>query len=405
MKKIDFLDAVYQKLLNAGVSDEIATAEIKRLNDAIAKIEGDEVKYTVDQTADGIVAALISKGKVQPVTDTTAPSPEESDPQVSTDEIVVETVKEVDATCDDAPDGAKPAEDAPGDDLDDLFGGIEIEITPVPVAAPTAEESIPETVESTEGKTEDKEEEKTEELSADPAPPEAPTAPSTQSEVEKKEETASPTPASSDTTPVSEVEAPEAKTESADEESAESEETPCDTDDEDGEIVEPKKRGIGILPTKVKDNKSKKSKSKRKVGPQKNKALFWVLLCIAIPIIIMLAAVVVTLYVAFWVILALLMVFSIAALIVIVAAGALVSLIGIVYGVVQIVTGQVPVGLFEVGLGVVVGSAVMIVGILVYNFAVRLIPFAMKKLTSLLPIIFKKGRAGYEALKGVIENI
>jgi hypothetical protein len=295
------------------------------------------------------------------------------------------------------PESAKPEEDAVGDELDDLFGGIEIDITPVSVPLPRETESAP--VENTE--------DKGVEASAEPAPA-TPSSHPTESVVEEKTETASPTPATPHTPPESsEVEAPVSKSESAEVEDAESKEESAEDADADGSGVtaEPKKRGIGILPTKVKDNKSKKTKSKRKPGPQKNKALFWVLLCIAIPIIVMLAATVVMLYVAFWVILALLMIFSIAALIAIVAVGALVSLVGIVYGVVQIVTGEVPVGLFEIGLGVIIGAAVMMVSILVYNFAVRLIPFAMKKLTSLLPIIFKKGMAGYEVLKGVIENI
>ena len=107
----------------------------------------------------------------------------------------------------------------------------------------------------------------------------------------------------------------------------------------------------------------------------------------------------------FWIVLALLMIGIVAGLIIFVTAGVLVSLIGIVYGAIQLVKGAIPVGLFETGLGVTVGAAVMFVGILVYNIAIRLIPFAMKSLAKLLAFAFRKAKDGFVALKGVLDKI
>ena len=89
-------------------------------------------------------------------------------------------------------------------------------------------------------------------------------------------------------------------------------------------------------------------------------------------------------------------------LIAFVAAGVTVSLVGIVYGVIMMIKGSVPVGLFEIGLGVTVGAVVLFVGILVYNFAVRLIPFAMKMLAKLLGFAFTKTKEGLRYIKKLI---
>ncbi len=69
---------------------------------------------------------------------------------------------------------------------------------------------------------------------------------------------------------------------------------------------------------------------------------------------------------------------SFALLIVWVAAGSALSLIGIIYGVSQLFITQ-PVGLFELGLGIVLAGVTMLFGILIYNFASRVMPFVTKK--------------------------
>ena len=68
----------------------------------------------------------------------------------------------------------------------------------------------------------------------------------------------------------------------------------------------------------------------------------------------------------------------IALLIVIVVAGVVIPLVGIIFGIIKAYT-VFPVGLYEIGLGITIAGGAMFVGILVYNLAVRLLPFALKK--------------------------
>lgn len=151
---------------------------------------------------------------------------------------------------------------------------------------------------------------------------------------------------------------------------------------------------------------NKKEKMKKKQEKKSgNEWLYVAILVAAIPIAMALILVAFVLYSGFWATLAFVMIACLAILIVFVTAGTFVSIIGIVYGVVQLITGQIPVGLFEVGLGVIVGAAVMFLGILVYNFAVRFIPFGMKLLAKLFRSGFRGIKSGYEYLKGAVESI
>jgi uncharacterized membrane protein len=161
----------------------------------------------------------------------------------------------------------------------------------------------------------------------------------------------------------------------------------------------------------VEEQKEQREEQKKELSEadiqklRNNKTLFTVLACIAAPFVLALALITVGLYVFFWVALALMLIFSIAGLIVFVAAGCCISLIGIVYGVIQLVAGETPIGLFEIGLGVIVIGSVLLIGILVYNFAMRLIPFAMKQLAKLFKFAFVKGKDAYITVKGVCEKL
>jgi len=152
-------------------------------------------------------------------------------------------------------------------------------------------------------------------------------------------------------------------------------------------------------------DKKRRMKNNDSVKKSGNEWLYVAILVVTIPIAIALLLVALTLYLGFWVGLALAMIACIAVLVVFVTVGAIVSLVGIVYGVVQLITGAIPVGLFEVGLGIIVGSVVMFVGILVYNFAVRFIPFGMRLLAKLFRSGFRAIKSGYQSLKGAVDNI
>ena len=140
-------------------------------------------------------------------------------------------------------------------------------------------------------------------------------------------------------------------------------------------------------------------------GKMKNEWVYVAILVVAIPIAVALILLSVVLYLGFWIALALLMIACICVLVVFVTAGALVSIVGIVYGVVELITGNTPVALFEIGLGIIVGSIVMFIGILIYNFAVRFIPFGMKLLAKLFRLGFRALRSGYNMLKGAVSAI
>jgi hypothetical protein len=148
--------------------------------------------------------------------------------------------------------------------------------------------------------------------------------------------------------------------------------------------------------------KMKKNEKNKKGG---NEWLYVLLLVVTIPIALALILTAFVLYLGFWVVLALAMIACIAVLVVFVTVFALIAIVGIVYGVVKLITGNVPVGLFEIGLGVMVGAAVMFIGILVYNFAVRFIPFIMKLLARLFRAGFRGIRNGYQVLKGAVEEL
>ena len=128
------------------------------------------------------------------------------------------------------------------------------------------------------------------------------------------------------------------------------------------------------------------------------------LFCVAIPFAALLAAAAALVFLGIIALLAAVAVGFIALLIVIVGAGCSVSLIGIIYGAYKIVTGVVPVGLYEIGLGITIGSVASLIGILMYNAAIRLVPFLIKKITQLAGYAALKSRDGFIALKGAIEK-
>ena len=80
---------------------------------------------------------------------------------------------------------------------------------------------------------------------------------------------------------------------------------------------------------------------------------------------------------------------SIVAMIGIVAAGSVVSLVGIIYGVTQLFS-FVAAGVYEIGLGALVAGLVLFASVLLYNLALRFIPWLMKKIAKLLGYVCRK---------------
>lgn len=79
------------------------------------------------------------------------------------------------------------------------------------------------------------------------------------------------------------------------------------------------------------------------------------------------------------------------ALIAIVAVGCGISLVGIIYGVTQLFS-FLAAGVYEIGLGVMIAGGVLLASVLLYNAAVRLLPWVMRWLTVFFGFVFRKLR-------------
>ena len=158
------------------------------------------------------------------------------------------------------------------------------------------------------------------------------------------------------------------------------------TDDEEYEIVEEAEE-MSLIPAEVLDEIEPEEadeiiESTRLPDyiPEEeipNSKMFWILFGVSLPITIPLALAVLGVFGLMWGVLVGIIVGAIGALAVVVTAGTAVSLVGIIYGVVQLFT-SVATGLYEIGIGIVVAGIVLALGILLYNFAVRLVPILIK---------------------------
>ena len=166
----------------------------------------------------------------------------------------------------------------------------------------------------------------------------------------------------------------------------------------------PVKKEAENLPDPVTDPGYYDSAKPKAAADQGNKTLSRVLFCAAVPLGAVLCVAAIAVFLGLIFLLAAAAIGFVAALIAIVGVGCSVALIGIIYGAYKIVTGVVPVGLYEIGLGITVGSVASLIGILMYNIAIRLVPFLMKKLAELVGFGLRKARDGFVALKGALEK-
>lgn len=105
--------------------------------------------------------------------------------------------------------------------------------------------------------------------------------------------------------------------------------------------------------------------------------LFWVLLVATLPLTLPIALTILGLFLAAALSLAVIIVGLFAALVTVIAGGSVIALIGIIYGITQ--TGvSMPVGVYEIGLGIAAAGVTMLAGVLIYNAAVRFIPFVLR---------------------------
>lgn len=76
----------------------------------------------------------------------------------------------------------------------------------------------------------------------------------------------------------------------------------------------------------------------------------------------------------------------------IVCGGSILSAVGLIYGLTQIISEPRYVGFHEIGLAMIFAGVTILVSVLLYNVAVRLIPFIYKLIGKGLKILFKKIR-------------
>lgn len=123
--------------------------------------------------------------------------------------------------------------------------------------------------------------------------------------------------------------------------------------------------------------------------PIPNTTVFWVLFCVSLPVTLPIAAAGLSLFAAIWAAIIVLMIASVAALIAVAAGGTAAALVGTVYGIIQL-TSSVATGVYEIGLGIVAAGCAMLVGILLYNLAVRLLPKLIKLVYKLFRFTLKQ---------------
>ncbi len=158
---------------------------------------------------------------------------------------------------------------------------------------------------------------------------------------------------------------------------------------------------------KLKQLKNEAQKPRKRQGqPQtlcqkyESERNFWVIFFCCIPLLFLLGAVLLSVFAAVFFGLIALIIVLVAMLAIAVAAGSAVALVGIGYGLITIMT-NIPVGLYELGMGVFVAGMTMLVGVLIYNAAIRFVPWIMRKLRVLFKFIIKKLGVLAEYLKGV----
>lgn len=110
---------------------------------------------------------------------------------------------------------------------------------------------------------------------------------------------------------------------------------------------------------------------------------FWLSFILTLPITAALAVVFFGLFVGAFAALSLLIAGLITGLVCLVAAGAGVSLVGIIFGVTQLFSFPAA-GVYEIGLGIMVIGVVMFAGILIYNIAIRFLPWVIRLVAALL---------------------
>jgi uncharacterized membrane protein len=152
--------------------------------------------------------------------------------------------------------------------------------------------------------------------------------------------------------------------------------------DED-ELIEyaPQEEQVHIRSEKL-ANERRNSIKNAPIDPEvlsKNRKKFWLLFILTLPLTAITLAIIGSAFALTFFAIAVVILISVGVLVLITALGTVASIIGLIFGVSQMMS-SLPIGLYECGIAICIGSIALFLGILVYNFAVRLMPFCAKEL-------------------------
>ena len=133
-------------------------------------------------------------------------------------------------------------------------------------------------------------------------------------------------------------------------------------------------------------------------GTPKGITTFWVALFLTLPITLTILSIVFLGFVAIFASIIAVILLFICALIGTVAAGAGISLIGIIYGVTQLFS-FTSAGIYEIGLGIITAGCALFISVLLYNGAVRFLPWLMRKTAVLFKFVCYKLKSLYLYIK------
>lgn len=130
----------------------------------------------------------------------------------------------------------------------------------------------------------------------------------------------------------------------------------------------------------------------------KGMAVFWCGLFITLPISLAVLGAVFSAFGLAYIALFGMIAALIIGMIAIIAAGSVISLVGIIYGITQLFS-FTEAGIYEIGLGIIVAGAVLLISVLIFNIAIRLLPIIIKKLSVFFAFVLKKIKEAFFALR------
>lgn len=130
----------------------------------------------------------------------------------------------------------------------------------------------------------------------------------------------------------------------------------------------------------------------------KNRIIFWCAVALLSPLILFLIAVVLGVFLFAFFVMASVIAACIVALVAIVGAGTGIALFGLIYGTTQLFSAAAA-GLYEIGIAIKVIGVSLFSGILLYNVAIRLMPYLMHYLYEFFCFVVRKGVQLFQFIK------